>query len=70
MNGIKYIYAASLQARFCTLVAKPIKSIIWWDAAYLPLRYVIMVIDGNYVTFGGWNMGCCQNAKKVCKSAE
>ena len=69
MNGVN-IYAASFQVGFFALAAMPTKSIMWWDAVYLPSRYVLMVIDGNSVTFGGWNIGCHQSTIKVHNSAK
>ena len=41
-----------------------------WDAAYLPSIYVVMVIGGNFVTFGGCNMGCHQIATRVHQSVK
>ena len=64
MNGVS-IYFTSLQKRFCMLAVMPTKAIMWLDVEYLPPRYITMVVDGNSLTYGFWQIGFCQSVTKV-----
>ena len=52
------------------LAAAPTKSIIWWDAAYLPPSYIKIAIDSNSFTFGGCKIGCPKTMAKVHQSGK
>ena len=49
------------------LASAPALSTMWWDTAYLPSRYVIMFISNSPIIFGGYKVGCHQNAKESAR---